>query len=70
LSDEGDEEETKRMLNFVPKSCPSVSLLYGKRGVQRITAGSAQRHIEIPLAVTNEVVESVDKSQEYLSISL
>ena len=53
------------MLNFIPRTHPSVSLLYGKRPLQRIACGSAQQHVEIPLDVTDEIVKATDSGTRY-----
>uniref|UniRef100_A0A0G4FV77 Uncharacterized protein n=1 Tax=Chromera velia CCMP2878 TaxID=1169474 RepID=A0A0G4FV77_9ALVE len=53
------------MLNFVPKRCPSVSLLYGKRAIQRIEVGSRKHHVEIPVQIVDDVCKKVDTSVEY-----
>ncbi|CAD7966863.1 unnamed protein product [Amoebophrya sp. A120] len=54
------------MLNFIPRTHPSVSLLYGKRPLQRIACGSSSQHVEIPLEVTDEVVKAVDPETSYI----
>eukprot|EP00392_Amoebophrya_sp_AT5.2_P010509 g10571.t1 len=54
------------MLNFIPRTHPSVSLLYGKRPLQRIACGSAQQHVEIPLDVTDEIVKATDSGTSYI----
>ena len=54
------------MLNFVPKTAPSVSLLYGKRPLQRVVVGSSEQHVEIPLKVTDEVTSKLDTQTEYV----
>uniref|UniRef100_A0A6U9L086 Uncharacterized protein n=1 Tax=Oxyrrhis marina TaxID=2969 RepID=A0A6U9L086_OXYMA len=54
------------MINFIPKAHPSVSLLYGKRSVQRIIVGSRQQEIEIPTAVTSKILDAVDTSASYI----
>jgi len=54
------------MLNFVPKTHPSVSLLYGKRAVQRIAVGAQERHIEIPTTVTDEISNALETHTGYL----
>eukprot|EP01066_Platyproteum_vivax_P011278 Platyproteum_vivax@DN511_c0_g1_i1.p1 len=50
------------MLNFIPKRCPSVSLLYGKRPVQRIQVGTGRHTLEIPLNVVDTLYNKVDAS--------
>mmetsp|Transcript_16800 Transcript_16800/g.37139 ORF Transcript_16800/g.37139 Transcript_16800/m.37139 type:complete len:125 (+) Transcript_16800:53-427(+) len=54
------------MINFIPKAHPSVSLLYGKRSLQRIVVGSRQQEIEIPTVVTTKILEAVDTSASYI----
>merc|ERR1711865_470832 len=54
------------MLNFIPKACPSVSLLYGKRPLQRIVVGAEKRQIEIPLDVVADIPTKVDLSAAYV----
>mmetsp|Transcript_65291 Transcript_65291/g.185214 ORF Transcript_65291/g.185214 Transcript_65291/m.185214 type:complete len:128 (+) Transcript_65291:77-460(+) len=54
------------MINFVSKVHPSVSLLYGKRALQRITVGSKKQQIEIPLNVVADIPEKVDTSASYV----
>eukprot|EP00746_Dinoflagellata_sp_MGD_P001056 gnl/MRDRNA2_/MRDRNA2_101956_c0_seq1.p1 gnl/MRDRNA2_/MRDRNA2_101956_c0~~gnl/MRDRNA2_/MRDRNA2_101956_c0_seq1.p1 ORF type:complete len:125 (-),score=23.27 gnl/MRDRNA2_/MRDRNA2_101956_c0_seq1:35-409(-) len=54
------------MINFVPKSCPSVSLLYGKRPLQRITAGAEKQQIEIPLDVVADIPSKVLGEASYV----
>ncbi|CAD7955468.1 unnamed protein product [Amoebophrya sp. A25] len=54
------------MLNFVPRTHPSVSLLYGKRPLQRIACGSKQLFVEIPIEVTDEVTKGVDPETSYI----
>eukprot|EP00919_Chromeraceae_sp_WS-2016_P064246 GHVR01152077.1.p1 GENE.GHVR01152077.1~~GHVR01152077.1.p1 ORF type:complete len:128 (-),score=15.09 GHVR01152077.1:134-517(-) len=53
------------MLNFVPKRAPSVSLLYGKRPIQRITIGTNKHVVEVPITITNKVCDHVDTSVDY-----
>mmetsp|Transcript_91789 Transcript_91789/g.230623 ORF Transcript_91789/g.230623 Transcript_91789/m.230623 type:complete len:126 (-) Transcript_91789:70-447(-) len=54
------------MLNFIPKMHPSVSLLYGKRPLQRITVGASKQQIEIPLDVVADIPGKVDSSVAYV----
>merc|ERR1711975_170428 len=54
------------MLNFIPKMHPSVSLLYGKRPLQRIMVGAKKQQIEIPLDVVADIPEKVDTSASYV----
>merc|ERR1712203_1200049 len=54
------------MINFIPKMHPSVSLLYGKRPLQRIMVGTKKQQIEIPLDVVADIPEKVDKSVAYV----
>ncbi|CBZ55845.1 conserved hypothetical protein [Neospora caninum Liverpool] len=53
------------MLNFIPKRCPSVSLLFGKRPVQRIEVGQARHQLEIPVETIEKIYEGVDSRLEY-----
>merc|ERR1712087_578960 len=46
--------------------CPSVSLLYGKRPLQRITVGASKQQIEIPLDVVADIPQKVDGSVSYV----
>merc|ERR1712051_415733 len=55
-----------KMINAIPKMHPSVSLLYGKRALQRITVGTSKQQIEIPLDVVADVPEKVDSSVAYV----
>merc|ERR1712218_201457 len=54
------------MINFIPKMHPSVSLLYGKRPLQRIAVGAKKQQIEIPLDVVADIPEKVDLSASYV----
>merc|ERR1712087_575249 len=54
------------MINAIPKMHPSVSLLYGKRALQRITVGASQQQIEIPLDVVADIPDKVDTSVAYV----
>ncbi|KAF4696982.1 hypothetical protein FOZ63_000367 [Perkinsus olseni] len=54
------------MLNFIPKTCQSVSFLYGKRAVQRIAVGAAGREVEVPLDVVRDIPEMCDTSASYI----
>ncbi|CAE8656403.1 unnamed protein product [Polarella glacialis] len=54
------------MLNFIPKSCASVSLLYGKRPLQRIAIGAKKQQLEIPLSVVADIPSMVDSSVAYV----
>merc|ERR1719281_1593572 len=54
------------MINFIPKAHPSVSLLFGKRALQRITAGSALQKIEIPTDMVADIHAKVDTSAAYI----
>eukprot|EP00927_Polykrikos_kofoidii_P052755 TRINITY_DN466_c0_g1_i1.p1 TRINITY_DN466_c0_g1~~TRINITY_DN466_c0_g1_i1.p1 ORF type:complete len:128 (+),score=22.94 TRINITY_DN466_c0_g1_i1:82-465(+) len=54
------------MINFIPKSHPSVSLLYGKRPLQRIAVGAKKQQLEIPLNVVADIPETVDHSTSYV----
>merc|ERR1719235_1897071 len=53
------------MINFIPKSHPSVSLLYGKRALQRIKVGY-QQQLEIPLDVVSDIPSKVDTGASYV----
>merc|ERR1712039_682580 len=55
----------RKMINAIPKMHPSVSLLYGKRPLQRIAIGSKKQQIEIPLDVVADIPEKVDVSASY-----
>merc|ERR1719399_74517 len=54
------------MINFVPKTHPSVSLLYGKRPLQRIVVGAEKQQPEIPIDVVAEIPGKVDSSVSYV----
>nr|ABI14290.1 hypothetical protein [Pfiesteria piscicida] len=54
------------MLNFIPRTHASVSLLYGKRPLQRITVGANKQQLEIPLDVVADIPEKVDTSVAYV----
>merc|ERR1719482_1507827 len=54
------------MINFVPKAHPSVSLLFGKRPLQRVIAGAAQQKIEIPIDLVADIPAKVDTSASYI----
>mmetsp|Transcript_17324 Transcript_17324/g.33346 ORF Transcript_17324/g.33346 Transcript_17324/m.33346 type:complete len:127 (+) Transcript_17324:85-465(+) len=54
------------MINFIPKMHPSVSLLYGKRPLQRIAVGSKKQQIEIPLNVVADIPQKVDFGASYV----
>ena len=54
------------MLNLLPKTHPSVSLLYGKRPLQRITVGAKAQQIEIPLKYVEDLPAKVDTSASYV----
>merc|ERR1712066_247351 len=54
------------MLNFIPKMHPSVSLLYGKRPLQRIAVGASKQQLEIPLDVVSDIPDKVDTSVAYV----
>mmetsp|Transcript_43881 Transcript_43881/g.103783 ORF Transcript_43881/g.103783 Transcript_43881/m.103783 type:complete len:128 (-) Transcript_43881:101-484(-) len=56
------------MLNFIPRTCPSVSLLYGKRPLQRITVGSKKQQIEIPLDVVADIPKQVVTDTSYIGM--
>eukprot|EP00922_Rhytidocystis_sp_ex-Travisia-forbesii_P027482 GHVS01040240.1.p1 GENE.GHVS01040240.1~~GHVS01040240.1.p1 ORF type:complete len:134 (-),score=20.92 GHVS01040240.1:643-1044(-) len=53
------------MLNFIPKRCPSVSLLFGKRPLQRIEVGEMRHQVEIPISVVEKVYEKIDTSRSF-----
>merc|ERR1711972_966811 len=53
-------------INAIPKMHPSVSLLYGKRALQRITVGASKQQIEIPLDVVADIPDKVDTSVAYV----
>merc|ERR1719305_1437483 len=53
------------MINFVPKAHPSVSLLFGKRPLQRVIAGAEQK-IEIPIDLVADIPAKVDQSASYI----
>eukprot|EP00438_Fugacium_kawagutii_P031037 Skav235366 [mRNA] locus=scaffold3967:86626:89097:+ [translate_table: standard] len=55
-----------RMINFIPKTCSSVALLYGKRPLQRIAVGAAKQQLEIPLDVVADIPTKVDASVSYV----
>mmetsp|Transcript_24207 Transcript_24207/g.50322 ORF Transcript_24207/g.50322 Transcript_24207/m.50322 type:complete len:127 (-) Transcript_24207:96-476(-) len=54
------------MLNCIPKMHPSVSLLYGKRPLQRIAVGSKKQQLEIPLNVVADIPQKLDSSTSYV----
>ena len=54
------------MLNLFPKTHPSVSLLYGKRPLQRIVVGSKAQQMEIPLKYVEDLPAKVDNSASYV----
>lgn len=54
------------MLNLFPKTHPSVSLLYGKRPLQRIVVGSKAQQLEIPLEYVEDLPAKVDTSASYV----
>ena len=54
------------MLNLFPKTHPSVSLLYGKRPLQRIVVGSKAQQLEIPLKYVEDLPGKVDTSASYV----
>lgn len=54
------------MLNLFPKTHPSVSLLYGKRPLQRIVVGSKAQQVEIPLKYVEDLPAKVDDSVSYV----
>jgi len=54
------------MINFIPKTHPSVSLLFGKRALQRIAVGSRKTQIEIPLEFVADIPQKVDTSASYV----
>lgn len=54
------------MLNLFPKTHPSVSLLYGKRPLQRIVVGSKAQQVEIPLKYVEDLPAKVDSTASYV----
>merc|ERR1712228_324668 len=50
----------------IPRAHPSVSLLYGKRPLQRIAVGTRKQQIEIPLDVVSDIPTKVDTSASYV----
>merc|ERR1712187_737320 len=58
---------SRSMINFIPKMHPSVSLLYGKRPLQRIAVGAKKQQIEIPLDVVADIPEKVDARVAYVA---
>jgi hypothetical protein len=54
------------MLNLFPKTHPSVSLLYGKRPLQRIVVGSKAQQVEIPMKFVEDLPEKLDTSASYV----
>lgn len=54
------------MLNLFPKTHPSVSLLYGKRPLQRIVVGAKQQQLELPLKYVEDLPGKVDTSASYV----
>lgn len=54
------------MLNLFPKTHPSVSLLYGKRPLQRIVVGTKAQQMEIPLTYVEDLPAKLDTSASYV----
>ena len=54
------------MLNFIPRAHPSVSLLYGKRPLQRIAVGASKQQVEIPLDVVADIPAKTDDRVAYV----
>jgi hypothetical protein len=54
------------MLNLFPKTHPSVSLLYGKKPLQRIVVGSKAQQVEIPLKYVEDLPAKLDTSASYV----
>jgi len=54
------------MLNFVPKSHPSVSLLFGKRPLQRVVCGKEEKAVDIPLDAVAPIPAAVDERTSYV----
>ena len=54
------------MLNLFPKTHPSVSLLYGKRPLQRIVVGTKAQQVEIPLKYVEDLPGKLDTSASYV----
>merc|ERR1712007_279372 len=61
---------SRSMINFIPKAHPSVSLLYGKRPLQRIAVGAKKQQLEIPLDVVADIPQKVDLSTSYVGNKL
>eukprot|EP00920_Eleutheroschizon_duboscqi_P031638 GHVT01076262.1.p1 GENE.GHVT01076262.1~~GHVT01076262.1.p1 ORF type:complete len:136 (+),score=39.82 GHVT01076262.1:109-516(+) len=53
------------MLNFIPKRTPAVSLLFGKRLLQRIEVGAARHQVEIPIDILDKIHAAKDTSVAY-----
>ena len=54
------------MWNFLPRTEPAFSLLYGKRPLQRVVVGSRGQQIEIPLTVVEDLPGKCDLSATYI----
>jgi hypothetical protein len=54
------------MWNFLPRTEPAFSLLYGKRPLQRVVVGSRGQQIEIPLNVVEDLPRKCDLSATYI----
>lgn len=54
------------MWNFLPRTEPAFSLLYGKRPLQRVVVGSRGQQIEIPLNVVEDLPAKCDTSATYI----
>ena len=54
------------MWNFLPRTEPAFSLLYGKRPLQRVVVGSRGQQIEIPLNVVEDLPGKCDTSATYI----
>eukprot|EP00397_Hematodinium_sp_SG-2012_P063692 GEMP01088501.1.p1 GENE.GEMP01088501.1~~GEMP01088501.1.p1 ORF type:complete len:125 (+),score=26.40 GEMP01088501.1:59-433(+) len=55
------------MLNFVPKTHPSVSLLFGKRPLQRMVCGTHETSVEVPLDVVEHIPKRCDDRVSYVA---
>lgn len=53
------------MLNLLPRNCPSVSLLRGKRETVRILVGSRSTKLEIDQKIVQDLSENLDSSASY-----
>eukprot|EP00389_Voromonas_pontica_P010306 GDKH01015670.1.p1 GENE.GDKH01015670.1~~GDKH01015670.1.p1 ORF type:complete len:129 (+),score=31.17 GDKH01015670.1:233-619(+) len=56
------------MLNFIPRKAAEVSLLYGKRPIQRVeimNSAGKKEQIEIPTSITDDIYSKTDAAVLY-----